>query len=248
MPSITSSSWPLGLEWLGGFVRHLENMCYRLLAGSVAIRLDSDSRGNIKILFVARRPIAPLYFDLSYNREEQYWAPRIEMAVRETISNYTPRTTATEVRMGYRPRLTAFDELTNADMQQLAIGMQQDIERLLMRNLSHMWYGSPKESKRECEANTKAEKLLLEKLSHTQKLDWKANKYFLVKGNITGISYKLKLARTYNIEAFLFGKRIGMFCITTKDSSIPIYDLLLAQKLLIETDEKAFIEKANPEQ
>lgn len=252
MPSVAGSSWPPGLEWLGGFVRRLEDMCYRLSAGSITIRIDSDSRGNIRILFTARKPIAPLYFDMSYNREEQYWAPHIEGELRNAISNYYSSQATKRYAQGYRPRLIAFDALDDTIMRQATINIRFAIDQIRAREYRRLedevvslWSEPTKEDKNRHEANTKAEKFLLEKLSPTQRLDWKTNNFFLVKGNITGISYKLKLGRIYNIEAFLFGKRIGMFCITSKNDNIPIYDLLLAQKLLIETDEQAFINMAN---
>lgn len=94
-------------------------------------------------------------------------------------------------------------------------------------------------------ADVKAEELLVKNLSAEQKKDWAKNKFFMVTGNTTGIAYKLTTSRTYGIETFLYGRKIGKLCVVAKDKEIPICDQLLAQKLLIETDEKAFIALAN---
>jgi hypothetical protein len=94
-------------------------------------------------------------------------------------------------------------------------------------------------------AEIKAEKLLVKNLSAEQKKDWLANRTFMVTGNTTGIQYRLTKSRTYGIETYLYGRKIGRLCVVAKDPKIPIYDQLLAQKLLIETDEKAFVALAN---
>ena len=94
-------------------------------------------------------------------------------------------------------------------------------------------------------AEIKAEKLLVKNLSAEQKKDWLADRTFMVTGNTTGIQYKLTKSRTYGIETYLYGRKIGKLCVVAKDPKIPIYDQLLAQKLLIETDEKAFVALAN---
>lgn len=95
------------------------------------------------------------------------------------------------------------------------------------------------------EANLKAEELLVKNLSAEQKAEWAKGKFFMVTGGTTGVRYKLTMHRTYGIETFLYGRKIGKLCVVTKDTRIPLCDQLLAQKLLIETDEKAFVALAN---
>lgn len=95
------------------------------------------------------------------------------------------------------------------------------------------------------EADVKAEALLVKNLSDEQRAEWAKSKFFMVTGGTTGVRYKLTMNRTYGIETFLYDRKIGILCVVTKDNRIPLCDQLLAQKLLIETDEKAFVALAN---
>lgn len=96
-------------------------------------------------------------------------------------------------------------------------------------------------------ANEKAEELLLLKLDETQRLSFITNGTFTVQSkHSSGITYTLSKNYTFNIQIKLFDKNIGRLCISVEHTStIPICDMLLAQKLMLETDEERFVQTGN---
>lgn len=85
-------------------------------------------------------------------------------------------------------------------------------------------------------AEMRAKVLLLDSLSEEQKEHWIEKSYFMAQGNISGMWYKIKPGREGNIED---GKGAG-YCITAR-GFLPMSDIVLSQKLLIEGDEDAFL-------
>lgn len=87
-------------------------------------------------------------------------------------------------------------------------------------------------------ASNRAKELLLSCLDSKQKRDFLNNDYFTVKA---------KSGRKYRItRSLLFNVKCGgnSYCAGPKQS-LPIYDRMLAQKCLLETDEKEFLRIAN---
>lgn len=85
-------------------------------------------------------------------------------------------------------------------------------------------------------AEMRAKVLLLDSLTEEQKEHWIEKSYFMAQGNVSGMWYKIKPGREGNIED---GKGAG-YCITAR-GFLPMSDIVLSQKLLIEGDEGMFL-------
>jgi len=88
-------------------------------------------------------------------------------------------------------------------------------------------------------ANEKAKELLLSVLTADQRIDFLHRGSFRVEGSKGG-KYQIQTGYSGNVRR---GRR--RYCGHLSDGQIPAYDHMLAQKLLIETDEEAFLAVAN---
>jgi hypothetical protein len=87
-------------------------------------------------------------------------------------------------------------------------------------------------------AKRRAKRLFLSKLSTKQRISWLRHRRFEVTA-VSGRRYTLLPYDTFNIRS-----GGDAFCIKV-EGRIPIYDKLLAQRLLIESDERLFLTLAN---
>jgi hypothetical protein len=87
-------------------------------------------------------------------------------------------------------------------------------------------------------ARRRARGLFLAKLDRTQRLSWLVRRRFEVRGSC-GRRYTIAAYRPFNIST-----ADAVFCVQV-NGRIPVYDKLLAQKLLIEADETLFLAHAN---
>jgi hypothetical protein len=86
--------------------------------------------------------------------------------------------------------------------------------------------------------------LLYRYLTKDQKWNLRAEKSFFVKGK-DGHTYEVHAAGTNNVTRYEDGKRKYCFCVVSKyEHPIPVYDLMLAQKLTLETDPRSFLDIA----
>jgi hypothetical protein len=88
------------------------------------------------------------------------------------------------------------------------------------------------------EAEARARELFLSKLTARQRRTWLARRRFTVEG-ASGVRYTIVPYDSYNIRA-----PDALFCLEVHGAT-PVYDKLLAQKLLIECDEPLFLATAN---
>lgn len=98
------------------------------------------------------------------------------------------------------------------------------------------------------QAEKKAFRLLEAKCTAQQWKDWCAEKHIFCTGSksgAAGIRYELTAKYAYNIYIWLFNKTVGKLCVSVDSNKIPLPDMLLSQKLMIETDEESFIQLAN---
>lgn len=87
------------------------------------------------------------------------------------------------------------------------------------------------------EATERAKTLLLENLTPIQQCDYEQNKYFYCTGS-DGDLYKILERSQINVRKQVGGQWLRM-CVVLADS-VPTPDLMLAQKILIETDQQTF--------
>ncbi len=86
----------------------------------------------------------------------------------------------------------------------------------------------------------KALALLKSCLTHTQLQQYEDNEWFLVQGNESGRVYQINRYLQMNVYAYTDGERGTKYCAVPVDH-VPIEDHLLAQKLMIETEEEEFL-------
>lgn len=107
-------------------------------------------------------------------------------------------------------------------------------------------YAQEFEQRREADrtARDRARQLLLGYLNDEQRREFEKTDQFVVYGSMTGTHYRLTTDRSFGIHVLVLDKRVGKLCATPRDM-VPSYDQMLAQKLLIETDEPRFLKLAN---
>ena len=90
----------------------------------------------------------------------------------------------------------------------------------------------------------KARALLERALTPQQRGDLRANGHFYVNGK--KFIYRIREGHAGNVDALDFsGRLVNRFC-GHPVGLLPVYDVMLAQKLWIETDENMFLKKAAP--
>jgi hypothetical protein len=93
-------------------------------------------------------------------------------------------------------------------------------------------------------AEAKARVLLERALTQQQRRDLFAKRCFYVKGR--KFNYRVREGRSGNVDVLdVSGRVISRLCAHPL-GRVPIYDMMLAQKLWIETDENMFLESAAP--
>ncbi|UUZ65220.1 hypothetical protein LP417_11755 [Polaromonas sp. P1-6] len=81
-------------------------------------------------------------------------------------------------------------------------------------------------------------------LTPAQRRDLFANRFFYVKGK--RFTYRIREGHSGNVDALdPSGRVVSRFC-AHPFGRVPVYDVMLAQKLWIETDENMFLKKAAP--
>lgn len=88
----------------------------------------------------------------------------------------------------------------------------------------------------------RAKRLLYSCLTNYQKRTYRQNKWFHVTSN-KGRKYRISHGDTMNITLIEKGKPTKKYCIHPRN--VPVEDTMLAQKLLIETNEDQFLKVAN---
>lgn len=93
------------------------------------------------------------------------------------------------------------------------------------------------------EARARSYRLLLENLSPRQRESFQLRRRFYVRANRRWRRYLIREGSQQNVWRTILGVPVIGYCTTYNDDK-PMYDLLLAQKLLIEKDERAFKKSA----
>lgn len=93
-------------------------------------------------------------------------------------------------------------------------------------------------------ALAKAKALLERALTPEQRADLFARGYFRVKGR--KFNYRIREAHSANVDALDASERVVSRYCAHPVGRVPVYDVMLAQKLWIETDENMFLHEAAP--
>ena len=96
------------------------------------------------------------------------------------------------------------------------------------------------------EARRKARRLLVDNLSPSQRQTFKRHGFFYVRAQ-SGNEYRIERAFTHNVK-LIKGRRkkttISTYC-AHPNEPVPTCDSMLAQKLMLEADERGFLDIAN---
>ena len=95
------------------------------------------------------------------------------------------------------------------------------------------------------QAAEKAQALLVEWLSPAQLAQYESNGYFDVMGSHSGKRYRIRRREHMNIDELDGnGARVAVWCFRP-EGYLPVGDIMLAQKITLETDESAALVIAN---
>lgn len=94
------------------------------------------------------------------------------------------------------------------------------------------------------EAEARADKLLIENLTLQQRLDFEKTKSFMVKAT-SGKRYRIRCGRMGNVDMINAKGFIEHRLCAHPGVDVPNGDTMLAQKLMLEVDERAFLRIAN---
>lgn len=96
-------------------------------------------------------------------------------------------------------------------------------------------------------AAQRAEELLIEHLTPEQQKQYKDNKWFVIEGGKTKQKYRIRAGTLVaNVDVLNdTGRAQHRLCAHARPGSVPMGDQLLAQKIILETDEDAFLRIAN---
>jgi hypothetical protein len=95
------------------------------------------------------------------------------------------------------------------------------------------------------EAEQKARALLKEWLSPTQLAQYESDGYFQVTGSHSGKRYRIRRDRLMNVDELDgCGARVAVWCFGPA-GYLPVGDVMLTQKIALETDEQAALVIAN---
>lgn len=96
------------------------------------------------------------------------------------------------------------------------------------------------------QADKRATELLLENLNEEQRKDFLSFRHFRVKSTLyPGAYYQINVGRQGNIYFHGTDGQVKQLCATSIDFGIPVCDVMLVQKLMIECDEAGFLAVAN---
>jgi len=109
-----------------------------------------------------------------------------------------------------------------------------------MRLRRHHSNAGNAKAKREARlANAKAKALLHSNLTREQRWDLRATRSFTITGK-DGRTYRITEGSSTNVELLENGAPIMRFCVVAKGVRLPVYDLMLAQKLMLESNPEGF--------
>lgn len=179
-----------------------------------------------------------------------------------TISNCTSNQTVTmpatvsTMMPPFPPTLTWMAQMWRDDINRWQNDIDQQVGDLNMQIAHaiaqpHVRSSARQVDLRRLDAEDKARDLLLTNLTESQRETLRKNKWFVIQGR-SGQLYRVRdvghvVANIEVIERDLLGheRMLHRLCGHIGDSGMPIADHLLAQKLMLEADEDAFLRLAN---
>lgn len=141
---------------------------------------------------------------------------------------------------GFTCGCTGCDQEWRIELTSLRALIPQVRDRYLrIHNRSQLAAGSKKRRREERVANRKAKALLHSQLTREQRWQLRAEKAFTVVGQ-DGQTYLITEGSSSNVRLLENGEATLSFCIIAKDLWLPVYDLMLAQKLMLEASPEEF--------
>ena len=123
---------------------------------------------------------------------------------------------------------------------------EQAEANLTLRDLDNIRFLLEKQADDQKQADKRATELLLENLNEAQRKDFLSFRHFRLKSTLyPGAYYLIYVGRQGNIYFHGTDGQVKQLCATSIDFGIPVCDVMLVQKLMIECDEAGFLAVAN---
>jgi hypothetical protein len=147
--------------------------------------------------------------------------------------------------MGFSCRCSGAHEVFNVNIRDIRAALPAAREAAMRAFNYYSKAGTKKLRKERHKADMTARALLFRHLTREQKWDFRATGQFLVQDK-DGRSYTIRKAYGHNVKLLdENGQPSYEFCVVPKDESLPVHDLMLAYKVVLESDAAKFLKVAN---
>jgi hypothetical protein len=116
-------------------------------------------------------------------------------------------------------------------------------DRFMNRARQDGHHGQKKTRRQLQRANVKAKALLHQLLTKEQRWELRGTKAFTITGG-DGRTYRITEGSTLNVKLLVDGVATHSLCVVFTEKDIPVYDLMLAQKLMLEHNVEDFLKLA----
>ena len=123
-----------------------------------------------------------------------------------------------------------------ASLREMMPAARNAVQRMVSE---HGRRGTKKARREDRIARIKAKALLHYNLTKEQRWDLRGSKSFVITGK-DGKSYRITEGTSSNVQLLENGVATHQLCVVAKGFQLPVYDLMLAQKLMLESDPEAF--------
>lgn len=146
---------------------------------------------------------------------------------------------AYEREVGFSCGCWGYDQEWRIDLTRLRDMVPEVRDRYLRVRAHDLRKGTKKLRREDRLASVKARALLHSQLTREQRWELRATRAFTVLGR-DGHTYLITEGSSSNVRLIEQGSPTKSFCVVAKGLSLPVYDLMLAQKLLLETAPEDF--------
>lgn len=170
---------------------------------------------------------------------------RFEVLV-DTSTAHTVRTAFLEIGRRLAHSSIVYDnEIHQFIIDSYELAMRRGVPHATRMNHYSQLFGSNIQEKSD-ETKLRAKELLLSCLTESQKEDFLKTERFIVTGSL-GTRYRIEAHQMYNIRKLDDRYNVVARYCALPTQRLPVYDVMLAQKCVLETDEEQFLKVANKE-
>jgi hypothetical protein len=166
-----------------------------------------------------------------------YWVRALEEHRRH--ESFRTQGWAFSRELGFSCGCSGCDQEWRLNLTQLRDLIPEARERYQRLYQAGLHAGAKKQRREVRRASMRARALLHSQLTKEQRWELRASKAFTIVGR-DGKTYRITEGSASNVLLLEEGSAIRRFCVVAKDLRLPVYDLMLAQKLLLETAPEDF--------